>query len=74
MFSENSIIKYLSTGFGAAIFGLAQSVLWVCAGKYIHDACHKFDKLEEKGHYYGLFNFIYNFSGLVGGIVATFGL
>lgn len=74
MFSENDIIKYVSSGLGAAILGLAQSVLWVCAGKYIHDACHKFGKVEEKGHYYGLFNSIYNFNSLIAGFVATFGL
>lgn len=74
LFVDNQPVKYLSSGFGAAIFGLAQIALWVCAGKYIHEACHMFDKLDEKGHYYGLFNFIFNFSGMIGGIVATFGL
>ena len=74
MFSDNVVSRYAFTGLGGAICGIAASFLWVSVGKYIHNACHLYQKESEKGHYFGMFNFIYSLSMVIGGVVATFGL
>ena len=74
MFSDNVASRYAFTGLGGAVCGIAASFLWVSVGKYIHNACHLYKKENEKGHYFGMFNFIYSLSMVIGGVVATFGL
>lgn len=67
-------VKYLVVGLGAFVNGVGGSLLWISLGRYIHKVCHLYDKINEKGHYYGLFNTIYCFSSILGAVVVTFGL
>ena len=44
IFGDNEIAKYLLTGFGATLAGIAGAFLWVSVGRYIHKACHIHNK------------------------------
>ena len=74
MFGDNEGLKYVLAAIGAAVAGLSASFLWVSIGRYIHKACHFDQRENEKGHYFGMFNSIYFFNSVLGGIVVTFGL
>ena len=74
MFGDNETIKYIFIVVGASLSGIATSFLWVSLGRYIHKACHLYRRESEKGHYFGMFNSIYFFNCVLGGIVITFGL
>ena len=74
MFGDNETIKYIFSSVGASVAGISASFLWVSIGRYIHKACHLYGKENERGHYFGLFNSIYFFNSVLGGVVVTFGL
>ena len=74
MFGENETIKYIFSAVGASIAGISASFLWVSVGRYVHKACHLYGKEGERGHYFGMFNSIYFFNSVLGGVVITFGL
>ena len=74
IFGDNEALKYIMICGGGALGGWSASFLWLGMGRYIHKACHAYEKESEKGHYYGTFNSIYFLNNIVGGIVVTFGL
>ena len=74
IFDFDGFMQYFIAAIGASIAGTFASVLWVNVGTYIHDACHFYNETERKGHYFGLFSFIYSFSVITGAIIITFGL
>ena len=59
---------------GAIVNGIGASFLWTSVGSYIHKVCHLYNKVPQKGHYFGLFNTIFCLSTILGAIVVTFGL
>lgn len=67
-------VKYITSILGAGVNGVGASFLWVAVGSYIHKVCHKYNKLENKGHYFGIFNTIFCISNVLGALVITFGL
>jgi hypothetical protein len=67
-------VKYIAAGLGAAINGVGASFIWTSVGTYIHKICHLYDKVHLKGYYYGIFNFIFCISALLGAVIVTFGL
>ena len=74
MFGDNETVKYIFIVVGASLSGIGTSFLWVSLGRYIHKACHLYEKESEKGHYFGMFNSIYFLNCVLGGVVITFGL
>ena len=74
LFGSSQTMKYVLICVGASLGGWFSGFLWLGMGRYIHKACHAFDKVDEKGHYYGTFNSIYFLNNIAGGIVVTFGL
>ena len=44
IFGDNETEKYLLTGFGTTLAGIAAAFLWVSIGRYIHKACHLHNK------------------------------
>ena len=67
-------MKYVLISVAASIGGWFAAFLWLGLARYIHQACHLYNKEREKGHYYGIFNSIYSINNITGGIVVTFGL
>ena len=74
MIGQSEAVKYSLSAIGAVVNGISASFLWVSLGRYIHNACHHFNDIENKGYYYGMFNTIYCSSNIFSGIVITFGL
>lgn len=70
----DGFMQYFIAAIGASIAGVFASILWVNVGTYIHDACHFYNQIEKKGHYFGLFTTLYSFSLITGSLVVTFGL
>jgi hypothetical protein len=67
-------VKYILAAIGAIINGIGASFLWTSVGSYIHKVCHKYDRINQKGHYYGMFNAIFCCSAIFGAVVATYGM
>ena len=74
IFDFDGFMQYLICTFSGLLSGISVSLMWVNVGTYIHDACHFYNETERKGHYFGLFSFIYSFSVITGAIIITFGL
>ena len=55
-------------------YSFGSSFFYVAASSYIHKTAHLYGKEEQKGKYYGIFNFIMNLNMLFGGVIVTFGL
>ena len=70
----DGFMQYFLASIGSSIAGVFASVLWVNVGTYIHDACHFYNDIEKKGHYFGLFTTLYSFSLITGALSITFGL
>ena len=71
---SGEILRFMIGGLGAVINGIAGVLTWVSASRYLHNACHHYEKEKEKGHYFGVFNFTYSLSSPLAGVVVTFGL
>jgi hypothetical protein len=67
-------VKFISAAVGSTINGIGASFLWTNMGTYLHQVCHYYGKVKEKGYYFGLFNMIFCVSTILGSIVVTFGL
>ena len=74
LFGDNKALSYIFNIAGSSIAGFSASFLWVSLGRYVHKACHLYEKENEKGHYFGVFNSIYFLNCVLGGVVVTFGL
>jgi len=74
MSNKPTEVKYILAAFGAAINGVGASFLWTSVGSYIHKVCHRYGKVDMKGHYFGLFNTLFCCSSVLGSIIVTFGL
>ena len=68
------VLKYVVTLLGAAIAGFGSATLWTCLGGYIHLVCQKYNVVEQKGKYYGIFSAIYCAQSILGALITTFGL
>lgn len=74
MEGQTPFVKYAFATAGSVANGIGASFLWTSIGSYIHKVCHIHNKMEQKGHYFGLFNTIFCISTVLGAIVVTFGL
>lgn len=74
MAGKPTYVKYLFAAVGAIVNGIGGSFLWTSIGSYIHKVCHFYNKISEKGHYFGLFNSIFCSSTILGAVLVTFGL
>lgn len=74
MFGRPIYVKYILAALGAIANGIGASFLWTSVGSYIHKVCHLYNKVDKKGHYFGLFNTIFCSSTVMGAVIVTFGL
>lgn len=74
MSGHSTSIKYILATGGAIVNGIGASFIWTSVGSYIHKVCHLHNKIQIKGHYFGMFNTIFFFSSIMGALVITFGL
>ena len=54
--------------------GASAGLLWVSSGRYIHLVCLKYNDMERKGLFYGLYNASYCLINVSAGLITTFGL
>ena len=67
-------IIYLLAVIGALINGVCLAFIFTCQGRYIHKICVKYQTIENKGQYFGIFSSLSNISTIFSGFVALFGL
>ena len=67
-------IIYLLAVIGALINGVCHAFIYTCQGRYIHKICVKYQTIENKGQYFGIFSSLSNISTIFSGLVALLGL
>lgn len=66
-------IVHLLVSLGTGVAGLANGLLWVSQGRYIHLLCSIFDRDQDRGQLYSLFGLFYSSSFMGSAIVTVIG-